>query len=129
MKEMIERARALLECLGCAPTESDEAFLALCAERVCEEVRGVCNTAEVSEGLMHAASGWIAAEFLQGKKSMGLLKGIEGFDYEAAVQSIQEGDTTVRYFEHASAEDRLDQLIARLKPDREALLAFRRLKW
>lgn len=129
MGEMIERARALLECLGYALAENDGGFLSICAQRVREEITGVCNTAEVPEGLMQAASGWTAAEFLQGKKSMGLLDGIEGFDYEAAVQSIQEGDTTVRYFEHCSAEDRLDGLIARLKPDREALLAFRRLKW
>lgn len=129
MGEMIERARVLLECLGYEFTEKDRGFLSACAQRVCEEIMCVCNTAEVPEGLIQMASGWSAAEFLQGKKSMGLLDGIEGFDYEAAVQSIQEGDTTVRYFEHCSAEDRLDQLIARLKPERESLLAFRRLKW
>lgn len=129
MNELITRARALLECLGYAFQEGDEGFLKLCAERVTEEIRCTCNTAEVPQELVQAASGWTAAEFLLGKKSMGRLEGIEGFDYEAAVQTIQEGDTTVRYFEHASSEDRLDQLIARLKPDREALLAFRRLKW
>ena len=129
MMDMVSHARTLLECLGYAFEEGDEAFLSLCAKRVEEEIKAVCNAAGVPGGLEQAASGWAAAEFLQAKKSMGRLKGIEGFDYEAAVQSIQEGDTTVRYFEHASAEDRLERLIARLKPGRELLLAFRRLEW
>lgn len=124
-----ERARTLLECLGYAFADGDEGFLSLCADRVEEAIVNSCNAAAVPEGLSQTAAGWTAAEFLEGKMRMGTLEGIEGFDYEAAVQQIQEGDTTVRYFEQPSAEARLEGFIARMKPEREALLAHRRIRW
>lgn len=122
-------ARALLEALGVEPAESDMRYLELCAERVKEEICSSCNAANVPDGLRRTAAGWAAAEFLDGKRSLGLLEGLEGFNYEAAVQQIQEGDTNVRYFDHPTAEQRLEALIARLKPSAEMLAAHRRLKW
>lgn len=129
MNMLVTEARRLLEALGVNLTEGDGRYLELCAERVTEEICGRCNSAKMPEGLLHAAAGWAAAKFLEGKKSMGMLEGLEGFDYEAAVQQIQEGDTSVRYFDHPSAEQRLERLITRLKPSDEQLAAYRRLKW
>ena len=129
MMKLATDARALLEALGYAFGEGDEEFLMLCAEGVQEEIKNACNTAELPVGLERAAADWIAARFLESRKSMGKLAGMEDFDYAAAVQQLQEGDTTVRYFEHASPEQRLELLIARLKPSREALMAHRRMKW
>lgn len=129
MDAVMMRARMLLDALGCAIAEEDEVFLTFCAGRVREEICGCCNVPEIPEKLEEAAAGWTAALFLEGKKDMGQLEGMESFDYQAAVQQIQEGDTTVRYFEHPSPEQRLEGLIALLKPTREALAAHRRLKW
>lgn len=129
MNGLVSRARTLLETLGDVYAESDAAFLLFCAEQAQAEILNACNLREMPETLEAAAAGWAAARFLEGKKDLGLLEGLAGFDYAAAVQQIQEGDTSVRYFENPSPEQRLEQLIEMLKPSREMLLAHRRMKW
>lgn len=122
-------ASKLLEALGYAYSGEDEGLLQLCAAQAEGEIRRACNVWDMPDDLLHTAANWTVALFLERKKNMGLLEKQENFDYEAAVQQIQEGDTTVRFFEHPSPEQRLEALIDLLKPSKETLLAHRRLKW
>ena len=123
------RARELLACLGCPVQDGDEGYFALCAQRVAEQIRSCCAVEEIPVEMCCCAGDWIAAEYLDGKRSLGLLESMEGFNYEAAVERIQEGDTTIAYFDHASPEERLKSLIDRLRPREGTLIAYRRMRW
>lgn len=72
----------------------------------------------------------ICATFLFNKKNSGTM---EGFDYDAAIKSIKEGDTTIQYVAgqgEDTPENRFDSLVKQLERGYDKWIThFRRLQW
>ena len=115
-----------LESLGYAAGDPDEWAIGFIADKVSGEIKNACNVSGVPDGLHHAVIDMICGEFLNMKKGTGQL---DGFDVEAAVKSISEGDTSVTY---AVADNSitLDGLIFQLiNCGRSQFATFRRISW
>lgn len=72
----------------------------------------------------------ICSTFLFNKKNSGTM---EEFDYEAAIKSIKEGDTTIHYVAGAgedTPENRFDSMVKQLERGYDKWIThFRRLSW
>lgn len=126
---MMEKAVALLAALGFT-VAADDPLLALIGDSVTEEVLNRTNQAEIPEGLLYLSAEMVVGKYLSWKKNSGEL---DGFDTEAAVKQIQEGDTNIVFAvgdASATPEQRLDNLIDYLMNGRSReLLRYRRLVW
>lgn len=84
----------------------------------------------MEEGLQSVAVYMVAGEYLRMKKAAGQLT---GFDLEAAVKQIQQGDTNVQFAigeGSSTPEQRLDAIIDYLVHGREReLYRYRRVIW
>ena len=91
-------------------------------------IKNYCSLPDVPEELRYCLVDMCVGRFLQHKKTTGKL---EGFNLDAAVSSIKEGDSTVSFDTSVPTDDqRLDMLIAYLtRRNRGELNKFRRLKW
>ena len=82
---------------------------------------------EVPAGLMYVIVDMAVGEYLFLMRGAGKLT---GFDFEAAVKQINEGDTSVTFELGKTPEQRLDLLISHLmQPNRDIFAPFRRMKW
>lgn len=119
----------LLSAMGVRRAE-DDLLVYLAVEHTISRVKNLTNQTEFPCGLKHAAVRMAAGEFLRTKKAAGKL---EGFQLEAAIKQVQEGDTNVVFATGegtVTPEARLDQLIDYLlNSDREELYRYRRLVW
>ena len=108
----------------------NDPILSLALENVQWRIRNLTNLAEVPDGLTGVAAAMAAGEYLRMKKGAGQL---EGFDLDAAVKSIKEGDTDITFAigdGSSTAEQRLDALIATLTEGRTGeIYRYRRLVW
>ncbi len=104
--------------------------LSLVLENVQWRIKNLTNLSEVPEGLAGMAAAMAAGEYLRMKKGAGQL---EGFDLDAAVKSIKEGDTDITFAigdGSSTAEQRLDALISTLTEGRMGeIYRYRRLVW
>ncbi|AZK44779.1 hypothetical protein [Paenibacillus lentus] len=126
---MLEDVKKRLESFGYAVTDSDTWVLDFIIQKTESHIKNQCNTPTVPEGLHHIAVDMAVGEFLLGKKSIGQLT---GFDLEAAVKSIQEGDTNITFAlgeGSKTPEARLDLLINFLLHPETNYAAFRCIKW
>ena len=115
-----------LESLGYAAPPSDEWVLDFLIEKVTGVIKNECNIDAIPEGLHHTAVDMICGEFLFMKKGSGQL---EGFDVEAAVKQINEGDTAITYAVTDSSIT-LDGLIDFLmNSGKSRFVTFRRFLW
>jgi len=93
-------------------------------------IKNLSNLSEIPEGLENVAVNMAVGEFLNLKKSSGQLA---GFDLEAAVKTIQEGDTNISFAigeGSSTPEQRLNSLIDFLINGRVGeIYRFRRLVW
>lgn len=129
---MEEKLNELLTALGLADM-ADDPLKAYVLSSVTERLLNETNlTEQLPEGLACLGAELALGELLRLKKSMGLLE-IEGLDLDAAVKSIQEGDTNITFASGEGSltpEQRLDVLIACLTSDRSReVLRYRRLVW
>lgn len=119
-----------LESFGYAVATADEWALRYLIEKVTNTVKNECNVSEIPDGLHQVAVDMACGEFLMAKKGTGQLA---GFDLDAAVKQIHEGDTSVTFaFGEGSTtpEQRLDNLITRLMSyGKPQFAAYRRLRW
>lgn len=126
---MREDARRLLAALGVDVPEGDP-LLEMACEAVEEQLENETNQDAVPEGLRAMAAEMAAGRVLGAMKDAGRL---EGFDLDAAVKQVQEGDASVTFAVgsgSATPEQRLDALIARLRGGRLGECArYRRLEW
>lgn len=73
---------------------TDEAQLEFELNLTLNYVKNYCNITEIPEILDYRIIDRVCSYFLFNKKNSGSLK---GFDYDAVIKSIKEGDTTLTY--------------------------------
>lgn len=119
----------LLGAMGVAVSDGDP-LLEHAVNAVTERIKNETNQDEVPDGLHYLAVETALGYFLGWKKDAGQL---EGFDTDAAVKAIQEGDTRVEYAigsGSSTPESRLDALIGYLRNGRvKEFIRYRRLLW
>lgn len=123
---MLEEVKLRLASFGYTATTADDWMLNFCISKVETHIKNNCNAAEVPEGLRLIAIDMACGEFLFGKKQSGQSVGI---DFEAAVKSIVEGDTTITFDATSSAEAKYDTLVGYLLHSEVDFAAYRRIKW
>ena len=126
---MLEKARELLAALGFTVAATD-ALLVYLVGSVTERVLNETNQTEIPEGLEYLSAEMVVGEYLNLKKNSGEL---DGFDTEAAIKQIQEGDTNITFALGAGSftpEQRLDNLINYLTNGRtREFIRYRRVVW
>lgn len=126
---MLEKARELLAALGFT-VAVDDALLVFIGNSVTERVKNETNQSEIPEGLEYLSAEMVVGEYLNLKKNSGEL---EGFDTEAAIKQIQEGDTNITFalgVGSSTPEQRLDNLINYLINGRtREFIRYRRVVW
>lgn len=126
---MREDVVKMLAVLGVTGADSDP-LLDLVVSNVQQRILNLTNQSTIPEGAKSVAVYMAVGEYLNMQKAMGQLT---GFDLEAAVKQIQEGDTnTVFAFGDGSMtpEQRLNGLIDYMINGRtRELYRFRKLVW
>lgn len=120
---------AMLTALGVTGADTDpllDIFLMNVQQRIMNKI----NCSSIPEGLEGVAVSMAVGEYLNMKKCSGQL---EGFDLDAAVKSIQEGDTNITFAlgeGSSTPEQRLNSLIDYLINGRIGeIYRYRRLVW
>ena len=119
----------MLTALGVTGAATDP-LLDMVITNVQWRIKNLTNLREVPEGLESMAVFMAVGEYLNMKKANGQL---EGFDLDAAIKQIQEGDTNTVFAigdGSSTPEQRLDALISYLINGRtREFYRFRRLVW
>jgi len=127
---MLEDVKQRLSSFGYEVTEGDTWVLGFIIQKVENYIKNNCNVDIVPEGLHQIAVDMSVGEFLLSKKSTGQLT---GFNLEAAIKQIQEGDTTVTFAfgdGDSTPEKRLDYLISYLLSyGKGSFASYRCIKW
>lgn len=120
---------AMLTALGVTGA-ADDPLLDIVIRNVQYRVQNETNQSELPEGLVSVAVYMAVGEYLNMKKVSGQL---EGFDLDAAIKQIQEGDTNTVFAigdGSSTPEQRLDALISYLINGRtREFYRFRRFVW
>ena len=126
---MREKVVVMLTALGVAGA-ADDPLLDIVLNNVQWRIKNLSNLSEIPEGLESLAVSMAVGEYLNMKKVSGQL---DGFDLEAAIKQIQEGDTNTVFAigdGSSTPEQRLDALISYLINGRtREFYRFRRLVW
>ena len=126
---MREQVIAMLTALGVTGA-ADDPLLDIVLNNVQWRIKNLSNLSEIPEGLESLAVSMVVGEYLNMKKCSGQL---EGFDLDAAVKSIQEGDTNITFAlgeGSSTPEQRLNSLIDYLINGRIGeIYRYRRLVW
>lgn len=126
---MRDKAVAMLTALGVAGA-ADDPLLDIVLNNVQWRIKNLSNLSEIPEGLESLAVYMAVGEYLNMKKVSGQL---EGFDLEAAIKQIQEGDTNTVFAigdGNLTPEQRLNSLIDYLTNGRSReLYRFRKFVW
>lgn len=126
---MREQVIAMLTALGVTGAAEDP-LLDIVISNVQYRVQNETNRKDMPEGLESLAVSMAVGEYLNMKKCSGQL---EGFDLDAAVKSIQEGDTNITFAlgeGSSTPEQRLNSLIDYLINGRIGeIYRYRRLVW
>lgn len=125
---MLEDVTKRLESFGYEVTEADNWMIEFLIQKIENSIKADCNINTIPEELHEIAVDMVVGEFLLNKKSRGQL---EGFDLEAAVKQIHEGDTSVTFSDGSKTpEERLDELILYLMNyGKGKFAAYRCIKW
>lgn len=120
---------AMLTALGVTGADTDP-LLDILLMNVQQRIMNKINCSTIPEGLEGVAVSMAVGEYLNMKKCSGQL---EGFDLDAAVKSIQEGDTNITFAlgeGSSTPEQRLNSLIDYLINGRIGeIYRYRRLVW
>lgn len=126
---MREEVVSMLAALGVTGA-ADDPLLDIVISNVQYRVQNETNRADLPDGLKSVAVYMAVGEYLNMKKVSGQL---EGFDLDAAIKQIQEGDTNTVFAigdGSSTPEQRLDALISYLINGRtREFYRFRRLVW
>lgn len=126
---MREDVISLLNAFGVTGAEADP-LIDFVLDSVVERVKNETNLNTIPEGLKKLTVEMALGQYLSLKKNLGQL---EGFDLEAAVKQIQEGDTNTVFAigeGNTTPEQRLDTLINYLINGRNReFIRYRRVVW
>lgn len=126
---MREEVISMLTALG-VTVAADDPLLEIIIRTVQYDIQNKTNQSEIPEGLVNVAVYMAVGEYLSMKKASGQL---DGFDLDAAIKQIQEGDTNTVFAigdGSSTPEQRLDALISYLINGRTSeFYRFRRLVW
>lgn len=116
--------------LGYVAKENDEEIIDFELEKILNYVMNYCNITEIPDILDPRIIDRVCGEFLFYQKDSGQL---EGFDYDAVIKEIKEGDTTLKYATGAdgdTAETRFDKFLNKLERGFDKwLVPHRKLRW
>lgn len=118
-----------LASLGYTIKETDDWMISFSVQKVENTIKNECNVTSVPDGLFNIAVNMICGEFLYSLKQSGKL---EGFNLDAALKTVQTGDTTVTFDGQGSItpEQRLNNLLSYLMTSgRGEFACYRKLKW
>lgn len=119
-----------LNHFGYTTNDDDKSQIEFELDKWSKYILNYCNISEIPEMVYPRLIDRVCAEFLFNKKNSGTL---EGFDYDAVIKSIKEGDTTITYeISHGEsiAETRFDALVKQLERGFDKWLTpYRRLRW
>lgn len=126
---MRDQVISMLTALGVTGAATDP-LLDILLQNVQQRILNKTNQSVIPEGLESLAVSMAVGEYLNMKKCSGQL---EGFDLDAAVKSIQEGDTNITFAlgeGSSTPEQRLNSLIDYLINGRIGeIYRYRRLVW
>lgn len=129
---MVSREQVIsrLKMLGYEATIDDYNHIDFDLTKTINYVKNYCNITEIPEILDYRIVDRICADFLYYKKNSGSL---EGFNYDAVIKSIKEGDTTIQYAVgqgEDTAENRFDAFVKQLERGFDKWITpHRRLRW
>lgn len=116
--------------LGYIAKETDDEIIEFELEKILNYVMNYCNITEIPEILDPRIIDRVCGEFLFYQKDSGQL---EGFDYDAVIKEIKEGDTTLKYATGAdgdTAESRFDKFLNKMERGFDKWIApHRKLRW
>ena len=126
MREDVVNMLAAFGVTGAA----DDPLLDMVLNNVQWRIKNLSNLSEIPEGLESLAVSMAVGEYLNMKKAVGQLT---GFDLDAAIKQIQEGDTNITFAlgeGSSTPEQRLNSLIDYLINGRIGeIYRYRRLVW
>lgn len=110
--------------------DTDDDIIDFELEKILNYVMNYCNITEIPEILDPRIIDRVCGEFLFYQKNSGQL---EGFDYDAVIKEIKEGDTTLKYATGSdgdTAESRFDKFLNKLERGFDKwLVPHRKLRW
>lgn len=116
--------------LGYVPSEEDEDHISFELSKTINYVKNYCNITEIPSILNLRIIDRVCADFLYYKKNSGSL---EGFNYDAVIKSIKEGDTQIQYAVgqgEDTPENRFDAFVKQLERGFDKWCTpHRRLRW
>ena len=125
-EDVIER----LGQLGYTTVESDQAQIDFELEKTLNYVMNYCNITTIPDILDPRIVDRVCGYFLYYKKNSGSL---EGFNYDAVIKQIKEGDTTIAYAVgqgEDTPENRFDSFVKSLERGFDKWITpYRRLRW
>lgn len=126
VKDVSER----LKQLGYVVLDDDIPQVKFELEKIEDYVLNYCNITIIPKILYLRIIDRVACEFLFHKKNSGELA---GFDYDAVIKEIKEGDTTLKYATGAdgdTAESRFDKLLNKMERGFDKwCVPHRKLRW
>ena len=129
---MVTREQVIdrLNHLGYSATEDDYDAIEYELNEVINYTLNYCNITEVPEIVEPRLIDKVCSYFLYYKKNSGSL---EGFNYDAVIKEIKEGDTTIKYATgqgEDTPENRFDGLVKKLELTYDKWITpHRRLRW
>ena len=119
-----------LKQLGYATTDEDFDTVEFELNKILNYVMNYCNITEIPDILDPRIIDRVCSDFLYYKKNSGSLA---GFNYDAVIKQIKEGDTTIQYAVgqgEDTAENRFDAFVRQLERGFDKWITpHRRLRW
>ena len=119
-----------LTMLGYTPSADESAHVEFEIGLILDYVKNYCNITEIPDILDRRIVDRVCGAYLFAKKNTGTLN---GFDYDAVIKQIKEGDTTIHYAVgqgEDTPENRFDSFVKQLERGFDKWLTpHRRLRW
>lgn len=116
--------------LGYTPSDSDNDQIEFELNKILSYVKNYCNITDIPEILNPRIIDRVCGDFLYYKKNSGSL---DGFNYDAVIKSIKEGDTQIQYAVgqgEDTPENRFDAFVKSLERGFDKWITpHRRLRW
>lgn len=116
--------------LGYTAAEADYNHIDYELEKITDYTLNYCNITDIPTIIEKRLIDRVCGEFLYYKKNSG---GLEGFNYDAAVKQIKEGDTSITYAVgqgEDTPEARFDAFVKQLERGYDKWITpYRRLRW
>ena len=129
---MVERQNIIdrLKQLGYTVSENEYNQVDFELQKIINYTLNYCNITEIPEIIEPRLIDRVCSDFLYYKKNSG---GLEGFNYDAVIKSIKEGDTTITYAVgqgEDTQENRFDAFVKTLERGYDKWITpHRKLRW